>query len=310
MKKTLLIVFTLFISFLGKAQTVTYSVDNYTEELSPVKPSLTLLALEGLLPQFGLTVEGAIGKRLGYNAAYRRDYVRNFFISKDEIGNIDAERKTNYFEAGIDFFFTNRIKEGSSPLRVVTSSSTYGNYSYTRYFTAYVDKRSQFGLHGGVYYFNKGIYTKQTTEDNYFTYTSKNTTQLPDDRTYIINSNNSAFFAGLIFKKVRKATIFSDGWKYYRHYGRRIYLDALVGGASLKDITAGGQTYEVKAVESSPIGYRIGFEWDQMGVVTGFEFGMRPGPQTGIIPGFNYFNLNFSYNLFNGDKRYAMRNKR
>jgi hypothetical protein len=310
MKKALFILLVAFACSKANAQTITYTVDNYTDKLSPIKPSLTLMTLEGLIPQYGFTIEGAIGKRLGYNTVFRRDYVRNFFTSEDEIGNIDVERKSNYFEAGIDFFLTNKIKEGSSPLKIVTSSSSYGSYSYTRYFTAYVDKRTQFGLHGGVYYFNKGIYTKQTTDDNYFTFTAKNTTTLPDDRNYIVNTNNTAVFAGLIFKKVRKATVHSDGWKYYRHYGRRIYLDALIGGASLKDVVANGETYKVEAVNSSPIGYRIGFEWDQMGVVTGFEFGMRPGPQTGIIPGFNYFNLNFSFNIFNGDKRYAMRNKK
>ncbi|UPT68855.1 MAG: hypothetical protein M0D57_09625 [Sphingobacteriales bacterium JAD_PAG50586_3] len=193
---------------------------------------------------------------------------------------------------------------------MVTSSESYGSYTYSRYFTAYIDKRTQFGVHGGVYYFNKGIYTPGSGEDSTFTFTTKNSNTLPDDRTYIIRSANSAFFAGLIFKKTRKATIHSDGWKYYRHYGRRIYLDAIIGGANLKDVVAAGQTYQVEAVKSSPIGYRIGFEWDQMGVVTGFEFGLRPGPQVGIIPGLNYFNLNFSYNLFNGDKRYAMRTKK
>lgn len=309
MKKLLLLYFACTLAPLLHAQTINYSVDNYTEKLSPFKPSVTLMTLDGLIPQYGFTIEGAIGKRLGYNTAYRRDYIRNFFTSEDEIGNIDAERKTNYFEGSIDFFLTNKIKEGSSPMKIVTSSSTYGNYTYSKYFTAYVDKRTQFGLHGGFYYFNKGVYTKDAGADGDFTFESKNSNTLPDDRIYIVNSNNSAFFAGLVFKKIRKATIHSDGWKYYRHYARRIYIDALIGGANYKDVIANGVAYSATPVKAMPIGYRIGFEWDQMGVVTGFEFGMRPGIVL-LFPFYNYFNLNFSFNLFNGDKRYAMRNKK
>lgn len=310
MKKTLLIVFALFISIWGNAQTVTYSVDNYTEELSPFKPSLTLLALDGLKPQFGFTIEGAIGKRLGYNTAFRHDYFKNLFTPKDNLANPDDKKAGNYFEASVDFFLTNKIKEGSSPLRVVTSSANYGNYSYTRYFTAYVDKRTQFGLHGGFYYFNKSVFTG-TTEDPVFKLTDAKTgTPAPTSTNYTINSNNPEVFVGLVFKKIRKATIHSDGWKYYRHYGRRIYMDALFGASSYRDVVTNGNTYEVSALKSSPIGYRLGFEWDQMGVVTGFELGYRPGVNYTAIPGFNYWNLNFSYNLFNGDKRYAMRNKR
>jgi hypothetical protein len=310
MKKTLLRVFALFISIWGNAQTVTYSVDNYTEELSPFKPSLTLLGLEAIKPQFGFTIEGAIGKRLGYNTAFRHDYFKNLFTPKSNLANPDDKRAGNYFEASVDFFLTNKIKEGSSPLRIVTSSSTYGNYSYTRYFTAYVDKRTQFGLHAGVYYFNRSVFTG-TTEDPVLELTDiKTGIEAPNTTNYTVNTNNPALFAGLVFKKVRKATIHSDGWKYYRHMGRRIYMDALFGATSYKDVVANGNTYEVSAVKSSPIGYRLGFEWDQMGVVTGFELGYRPGVNYTAIPGFNYWNLNFSYNLFNGDKRYAMRNKR
>lgn len=309
MKKALFILIVAFACPTANAQTVTYTVDNHTDKLSPFKPSLTLLALDAIKPQFGFTIEGAIGKHLGYNTAFRHDYYKKLFTPKDNLVNPDDIRANNYFEASVDFFLTNKVKEGSSPLKVVTSSSNYGSYSYTRYFTAYVDKRTQFGLHGGVYYFNKSVFA-QNSDNGDFTLTDNNGTEAPKTSAYTINSNNSAFFAGLVFKKVRKAAIHSDGWVYYRHMGSRIYLDALVGGATYRDVVANNTTYTAKAVNSSPIGYRVGFEWDQMGVVTGFEFGMRPGPQLTAIPGFNYFNLNFSYNLFNGDKRYGMGRKK
>ncbi|UPT68854.1 MAG: hypothetical protein M0D57_09620 [Sphingobacteriales bacterium JAD_PAG50586_3] len=113
MRKLLLIFSLLFTGMVGSAQTVTYTVDNYIEKLSPFKPSLTLLALEGLTPQFGFTIEGAIGKRLGYNTAFRHDYVRNFFVPKDEVGNIDDERRSNYFEASVDFFLPIKLKKAA-----------------------------------------------------------------------------------------------------------------------------------------------------------------------------------------------------
>lgn len=306
-KHYLILYFTLFTSALW-GQMVSYTVDNYTEKLSPFKPSFTLLGLDGLIPQYGLTLEGAIGKRLGYNFAFRRDYVKNFFISDDELGNPGNKKHTNYIEGSIDFFLTNKVRQGISPLRVVTSSSTYGNYIYSRYFTAYVDKRTQFGLHGGLYYYNTTLFSAADT--SMFTFTGNGSSTLPGDVKFAINSRNSAFFAGIVFKKVRKATIHSGGWKYFRHLGRRIYIDALLGGSTLKDINYANRTYQVEWATKSPVGWRMGFEWEQMGTVTSFEFGYRPGLGKSFIPAYNYFNLSFSFNLFNGDKRYAMRTKK
>lgn len=309
MRKLLLSIPALLLFVFTNAQTVTYSVDNYTQKLSPFKPSITLLGLESIVPQFGLTIEGAVGKRLGYNTVYRRNYLKNLFTPNDNLANPDAKETGNYFEAGLDLFLTDRVKKGSSELRVVTSSATYGNYTYTRSFRAYVDKRTQFGLHGGIYYFNRSLFTG-TTEDPVLELTDTKTgTKAPTTTNYTINSNNPALFAGLVFKKVRKATIHSGGWKYYRHMARRIYMDVLLGQTSYKNVTINTTTYEVKAIQSSPVGYRLGFEWDQMGVVTGLELGYRPGVNLTAMPGFNYFQLNFSFNLLNGDKQYAMRNK-
>lgn len=289
-------------------QMVSYTVDNYTEKLSPIKPSFTLLALDGLIPQYGFTLEGAIGKRLGYNFAYRRDYVKNFFVSDDDLGNPGNKKYSNYVEGSVDFFFTNKIKEGSSPMRIVTNSSSWGGYTYSNYFTAYVDKRSQFGLHGGFYYYNTTLFS--TADTSLFTFSTSSNITPPTDVKFALNSRNSAFFAGIVFKKVRKATVHSEGWKYFRHMGRRIYIDALLGGSTIKDIYYANRTYQVERASKSPIGWRMGFEWDQMGTVTTLEFGYRPGLGKSFIPAYNYFNLSFSFNLFNGDKRYAMRTKK
>lgn len=303
--KSLFFLFQILICFITNAQSTSYTVDDHTHKLSPFKLSFTMLAFDNLGIQYGLLGEGVINDKLGYNFCYRRSLSKYLFVAKKEdVGNQNDIKTSNYFEASIDFFMVDKLKDGAR-MKVDVGGDLYT----TRFFIASVNKRIQNGLHGGILTYNKMYFSsKDTTSDANIYFENEKGKLKTTGTIYGTNSRNISFFAGFVFKKVKKATIHSGGWKYYKHMARRFYMDALVGFTTLHDISINSGTYVAKPVRSSPIGYRIGFEWDQMGVVTGFEIGMRPGVQY-LYPFYNYVNLNFSFNLVNGDKRYGMRNK-
>jgi hypothetical protein len=290
---------------------VSYTTVDYTDKLSPFKLSLTLLGLDAMAPQAGATVEGVIGKRIGYNVCYRRNLSKYAFITnKNYVLNKTDVKFSNYIEGGIDYFLFDKIKDNGS-VNVTTSEWVNGNTSYTKSFKAIVKKRKQKGIHLGLINYNRMFFTSSDTlEVGNIEFTNDNGKKLkPQRATYGTNSINNVLYAGFVFKRVIKSTVSSEGWRYYKHFSRRFYVDVLFGSTTFNNIEVNGVSYTATSSKINPLGYRLGFEWDGMGCVVGFEFGMRPGVQY-VMPYYNYFNLNFSFNIINGDKRYAMKLKK
>ncbi|MCC6722339.1 MAG: hypothetical protein IT243_09055 [Bacteroidia bacterium] len=303
MKRILFILsMSFYVSQAVYAQKISYTVDDYSSKLSPVKISIGVGVDANAYA--GVLAEGAIGKKLGYNACYRREVYS--FSNKELIDNKSEIKSGNYLEASVDFFLLDKMKKNKK-LKITTSKNAYSE----KYFIARVPMRKQKGLHGGISFSNRMFYTDaDTSADKIIELSNANGKFVPNNgKIYGSNSTNMFAFGGLVFKKIKKTTVHANGWKYYSHLARRFYIDALFGFSSLSDVTISNAKYKAKPAKSSPVGYRVGVEWDQMGVVTSIEFGMRPGVQY-LTPSFNYFNLNFSFNIYGTDKKYAMRNKK
>jgi hypothetical protein len=288
-----------FFLFKTQAQSVEYTTKNYTKQLSPLKLSVIGLSLDNFRPQFGLLAQGASGK-LGYTVMFRTDFFKNAFIPKTGVVNVENLKPAWYAEATADYFFVDDVKENEGKLRLDVEGTGGKKYYY-----ADCDIRKQIGFHAGLQNYSLTTISKNDPEATH-NWVTKSGTPPSNSSIFLFNSNSTGLIAGLVFKKVRKATVNSDGWNNFRHLGRRIFLDLIVGGTSYETISSGGSTYTVKSKQPSPIGYRVGFEWDQMGVVTRFEIGQRPQRFALGLPGYNYINLSFSFNFYHSDKTYAM----
>lgn len=291
----------LFIAMLfgqaAHAQTVEYKAKDFTHKLSPFKLSVTGAFNIGI--NVGILAQGQVGK-IGYTAIAQRAISPHLFLTKDNVANPDNVKAIRYLEGGIDYFFSDKTKDGGGKVKIDVSSSTY--------FHAVCDKRKLTGLHGGLIHYNQTV-AASNTSDGLYTFKTLSGNAPTSQTVYYFNTNSNYLFAGIVFKKVIKTTVSSDGWKYFRHMGRRIYMDALIGGSSYEKIPVGSSVYSLGSTQTSPVGYRLGFEWDQMGTVTTFEIGQRPQRYALGLPGFNYMMLSFSFNIYHGDKTYAMSKK-
>lgn len=287
-----------------QGQNVEYTVKDFTDRLSPMKLSISTAFFDVGLFQAGMLAQGVKGK-FGYTAFYHQGLSSTMMLPKDNVMNADNAKTSRFFETGVDYFFADRLKENSAHVKTEVSSTMYS----TKYFQAICNKRKLTGLHGGIIHYNQTVGVKKNTEDGLYLLETVNGMPPGNDQTFYFNTRSTYLFAGLVFKKVIKNTVNSNGWNYYKHYGRRIFMDVLFGGTSMEEITSGGNTYTLATKQTSPLGYRVGFEWDQMGVVTRFEIGQRPQRYELAIPGYNYIQLSFAFNVFQGDKTYAMSSK-
>lgn len=284
-----------------RAQNVEYTTTDFSNKLSPLKLSVTTAFNVGI--NGGLLVQGAKGK-LGYNVNLQHAISKKMLLPKDNVVNPDNISAIKYFEAGLDFFFADVLKERGARVKVETSGNMYSS----TYFRALCNKRKLTGLHGGLIRYNQTVAGKNTG-DGLYDFKILNGVAPNQDQVFYFNTISNYIYAGLVFKKVIKSTVHSDGWKYFRHQARRIYMDMLMGGTSFDEISTGTNVYTLGTKQPGALGYRLGFEWDQQGVVTCFEIGQRPRRYALGLPGYNYVLLSFSFNFYHSDKTYAMSKK-
>lgn len=318
MKKLILLFFWSIPSLKVMAQ-INYTTENKTHELSPFKISLSFLNFEQLFTPItaGIMVEGKIKDKLFYNVQLRQGYIRNFLIPKDHLITKQKESKGTVFEAGADLIFWDQIKPGK--VKVVVSSS-YSGYNTTTetYFRADCDVRKYWAVSGGIMEY---VRTKYLNSDSTEYIISGDTRIKPTGENFShFTQSTFAIYGGLVHRKIKKAIIRTDGWSYRRFYSTKFYIQMLVGATKAGDIIYKDQTYKIDNVRQMPLGYRIGWQWDQMGVVTGFEFGKMPGvnletPTKGSQldkifihnPFFNYIRLTFHFMIYGNDKNYRLK---
>lgn len=326
MKKSFIYSFVVavFYSTTVTAQKAPYTTENKNHELAPVKISVSVLNFESILTPItaGVMVEGHFKDKLFYNVQFRQGYLRNFMIRPDHLITTQKESKGTVFETGVDWVFSDIIKPGK--MKVVTSSSSYttGSTTYTNetYFIADCEVRKYWAISGGIMEYTRPKYINSDSSE-YIISGNKNI-MAPEDKFTHFNQSTFAFYGGLVHRKIKKAIVNRDNWNYRRFYSTKFYAQVLVGTTTVQDIIYNNQTCKIDNAKQVPIGYRIGWQWDQMGVVTGFEFGKMPGVELDVPvkksqidkifihnPYFNYLRFTIHFNIYNGDKKYHMKKK-
>ncbi|MBI1221231.1 MAG: hypothetical protein GC180_01400 [Bacteroidetes bacterium] len=298
MKRNLMVMLLSASLSMATAQQINYRAESFNDKLSPFKMSLVVAGYRYVFtPTVGGMAEGVVGNRLGYHALYLQAPISLF--RPDQVLNdpVDKRKLDHYFEAGADLILASWSKPGSGTIKIITGSDG----SYTHFFNARVDIRKTFGIRGGAMQYNyESLYMRQDLNPNLAT------TDIKAFRNYTMIGG----YAGLCFRKFKKARITTDGTIYYRNYQRIFYMDVMTAGGSAPAIHLNGVSYKPNT-QVDNLGYRMGFKWDQMGSTTIWEFGKQPGPMSPQEPSyhkyFNYMTLGFAFNLFGGDKRYGMR---
>lgn len=309
------ILFSLYNS--AQAQTVEYKTENYTQELAPLKISISPLSFENFISPItaGVMAEGYLKKKFFYNVQFRLGYVRNFTIDKEKLVTTQKESKGSFFEAGIDFPFYNKAKP--SKLKVVTNTVNYGNSKHESYFKAVCEKRIFWSLSGGVMQYGRARYNNSETSNQFI---ANGVIVQPGVGNFThYNQNTFAAFAGISKRRIKKAIINSNGTNYRRFYSTKFYAHILFGATSMGDVVIDAKVLAFTNAKQSTLGYRMGWQWDEMGVVTGFEFGKMPEIrlETPIVESeisqalnknpFNYVRFTFQFVIFNNDKNYKLK---
>ena len=303
------------------AQSIEYKTQNNLHDLAPVKISLAVMSMETFLfpITFGGRVEGQILDKLHYQANYRQGVVRNFFIPKDEVLTTQKESKGLYIDASAELVFRDKTKPGR--VKVITDNTYNSLYSTQSYFIADCDARRYWALSGGISeYARPKYYSRDSSE--YIISDGQNLLP-PEGKSYHSNISTTSIFAGLTFRKIRKSVVNSGGYNYRRYYAKRFYIQLVSGISTAGDIILNDKSFKIDNIKQDPLGYKIGWQWDEMGVVTGFEFGKQPGITMNIPssqeaatdlllnnPFLNYAKLTFHFDLWNSDKNYHQKNKK
>lgn len=305
-----------------QSQTISYKTENFTHNLAPFKLSLSFLNFENIITPItaGIMVEGHVKDKIFYNAQFRQGYIRNFTIASDKLITTQAESNGTYFEAGVDLVFAEKIKKGK--VKIVTSSSFNGSSTSEKYFKADCEVRRYFAFSGGVVQYIRPKYVNSDSSE--YIISNGADIKAPKDNFTHFNLSTSGLYIGIAKRKIKKVIIKADdGYNYRAFYSTKFYLHALVGTTSIDDIIINNQTFKIDNAIQNPIGYRMGWQWDQMGVTTGFEFGNMPGVnlETPVVkseidnlfkfnPLFNYIRLTFHFSIFNNDKNYLIKKKK
>lgn len=296
-----------------------YTSTSYTHELSPFKVSLTVVGMEDILTPVtaGLLFEGQLKDKIFYNFQFRQGYIRNFMIPKSDLITTQKESKGTVFEAGIDLPFSDRIKPGRVKVTTSLDFSYDRNNLLEKYFKADCDVRKYWAFNGGIMYYNRPEYIN--SDSALYIISGNENIKAPKDQFTHFNQSTLGFYAGIAKRKIKKALVKNGDVNYGVYYSTKFYAQVFIGNTSIGDIVYNNQPYKIDNAVQMPLGYRIGWQWDQNGVVTGFEFGKMPGvkletpveqSQLSKIfvqnPFLNYARLTIHFTLFNGDKRYGM----
>jgi hypothetical protein len=302
------------------SQTINYKVDNKTTNLAPFKLGASLWFASGLQTSIGVTAQGWIANKLFYNVEYRHGIARGYsnlgFVGKEELQTTHKEIKPNSLEIGVAYSFFE--KKSTSKFKIVTDKSLYTETS----FLANCDVRKLVTIGGGVFTNNYVYYLPNDS----LAYFESNSIKLQPqkDMFYHTNISTLGFYGGISFKKIKKAAVSADGYRYRKFKSTSWNFDLISGYAKAGAIELKGGNYNIDNSKPSPLGYRIAFKADQGPTSVSVEIGKfpclkftSPGSHPdlslfgteGIHTFLNFFRLGFNIILFGNDRRFALKQK-
>jgi hypothetical protein len=304
------------------AQAVSYKADNKTKKLAPVKLGLTMSFSTGNQIMIGGLVQGNITDKLFYHGEYRKGLVRGFassgYADKEQLVTSQKELKSGYWEAGAEWAIVDNVKEGEGKFKIVTHSG----FGSERFFMATCDKRTLITLGGGIFGLSYNYYLDDDTAHYFMSNGSK--LYAPKDKMMHSSVSTTGIFAGVSFRKIKKAAVSSGGYRYRKLKATSWSFQGMTGSSRLQDITVNGVNYAITGTKSSALGYRIMWRAERGPTSTCVEFGKMPhitfdndnnpglslfGPE-GISSFANYFRLSFNFILFGNDVKYGLMQKK
>lgn len=289
----------MFVAVKTSAQSVTYNyIKNNPYDIKNLSFAIDPLFVDfnghnGYAFGWGARLEHMMGKTLLLNYD-----MKTGFGTKDYRKSNDNTR--NYFnmEGGLGLIFVN--KERNVNCKIVLSSSTSGNYRYTKYITVPAKSRLLVALRGGFVQYTNTLNYKNLS-DSLLTFNGKSYKEAKAAGSYVftdtinkVNGQNAivdqiggiaftSIYGGIQFRTIRDLVLDVDGYGY-RSNSRYsdFFIDVMFAPVlSIKDFkNTDGTKYDVKYTDLSRLGWRLGWFWRKpkdQGFSAKFEFGSRPG---------------------------------
>ena len=283
---------------------------------------LTLAFATGNQIMAGGIVQGNLAGKLFYHGEYRKSLVRGFsssgYAGSEELVTTQPELSGGYWEAGAEWALVDKVHEGDGSFKVVTGSG----FGTERYFMAKCDKRTLITVGGGVFGLTHNYYLDDDTAHYFMSGATK--LKSPKDKAMHTAITTTGVFAGVTFRKIKKAAISSGGYRYRKFRATSWSFQAMTGTSQAQDIVVGGTTYPISGTSQGALGYRILWRADRGPTSTCVEFGKMPhlkfdnnnnpdlslfGPE-GISSFANYFRLSFNFILYGNDVKYSLKQKK
>ncbi len=302
------------------AQTVSYRVEDHVHSMAPLKAGACLSFASGNQISAGGIIQGSPLPALFCHMEYRAGLVRGFsnrgFTGKDELLTTQPETKGRYMEAGAGWAIMDMVGKGK--LRITTATGIAGE----RFFYAQCAMRKVVTVDAGVLSLRYAYYLGS---DSGSCFESGGIKLTPGaDKAMHTNIQVGSVYAGLSYRKIKKAAVISGGYRYRNFKSVTWSGQILAGNASAGDVTVAGTVWPVTKTHTSALGYRILFRADRGPTSTCVELGKMPhlvfdnnanapdlslfGTQ-GISSFLNYFRLGFNFILVGSDRRYGLRQR-
>lgn len=292
-------VFQAFIQSSVFAQGVNYEITyNDPVETRPLKVYLQYLSMEGITLGAGLGGTYSPIARIQFESQFRMTYWTPLGVDKENIVSDSKGGLNPYFEGGVNFYYTNKIKEGKGKAKLTLS----GGYKYEKFIVIRCNKRRMLGLRGGVFYSQSAL----NIGGNKQRFKSEDGTIItpPNGKYFSVAANTFGTYFGLSTRKTKHVVADVTGYGGRRWFSDSfLFADLLLGATTLSDVNYSGQTLDTKGTEKASIGFRAGAQVNQKNVVTRIELGVRPnvvGVSSKI--GMPYFLFTFAATLFGTEK--------
>jgi hypothetical protein len=294
MKKTIVLAFILS-GFMANAQKISYTTYfNDPTKLSKQKIYLDILSLENIALGAGIHGYYQPIKNITFNGLFRYTYYD--FLTK--LAEKDSKNPINSpftGEAGVQLNFANYVKKKERKVGILVE----GGMTSKTYIKVPAKKARSFGLRGGVTMYRTPV--KSSTDHPFIS----NGVKMDSSKSFYSNATSTCIYFGYTGRKVRKIGVDADGYGKRRTYLSRVFFaDVITGATLLSDVEYNNQTFKIKDTKKNPLGYRLGWEWDENGTVTRVEMGSRPGLKTtGVLSYFpNYMMVSFGFAIYGGEK--------
>ncbi len=286
MKNSILII-CLLLACSASAQKVNYKIvsddpNNVKAFSLSLEPFYADLAAPDIHLGYSVRADLLLFKRLELRADFRKAYLdingdetkTQYFYPKNDA------KKATFGEAGVSFFFLDNTKK--SRAKLVLSSRTSGNTTYTKYIMIPAKKRTLVGLRGGLYVNNfafeidnNGEYFEVKDQNDVITDAADNTVSM---------YSTSALYGGLHTKSIIDVVAKTD-------YGTKkigamtdFYIDVLfapiVNFGDIRNPAGELHSIEAKSENVKRIGWRAGWTYrhpNKVGFSYKLEMGARPG---------------------------------